>query len=179
MMLIWVRWDPASLYGRGDRARPLIWRADQAAMVTGPATRALIGDRQLRRLLGAGHADPPRRQSVEPVAVSVSVSVCTKLPFAVGPLWATRSASTNSGGGFSQRRKYALPRCAGSPPTAAYWGVYSPIKRGRSCSRRPNGRRWPFDDLESRECRFIVGRPRRPTARGSAATNSREQGGDP
>ena len=43
--------------------------------------------------------------SVQPVAMSVSVSVCTKLPFAVGPLCATRSASTNPGGGLSQPSK--------------------------------------------------------------------------
>ncbi len=40
--------------------------------------------------------------SVQPVAMSVSTKVCTKLPLATGPLWATRSASTNPGGGSSQ-----------------------------------------------------------------------------
>jgi hypothetical protein len=35
--------------------------------------------------------------SVQPVAMSVSTKVCTKLPFATGPLWLTRSASTNHG----------------------------------------------------------------------------------
>ena len=40
--------------------------------------------------------------SVHPVAMSVTVSVCTKLPFATGPQCATRSASTNPGGGSSQ-----------------------------------------------------------------------------
>ncbi len=36
------------------------------------------------------------------MAMSVSTKVCTKLPFATGPLCATRSASTNPGGGSSQ-----------------------------------------------------------------------------
>jgi hypothetical protein len=43
--------------------------------------------------------------SVQPVAMSVSVNVCTKLPFDVCPLRATRSASTNPGGGLSQPSK--------------------------------------------------------------------------
>jgi hypothetical protein len=37
--------------------------------------------------------------------MSVSVSVYTKLPFAVGPLCATRSASTNPGAGSFQPSK--------------------------------------------------------------------------
>ncbi len=40
--------------------------------------------------------------SVQPVAMSVRTSVCTKLPLVTGPLCATRSASTNPGGGSSQ-----------------------------------------------------------------------------
>jgi hypothetical protein len=40
--------------------------------------------------------------SVHPVAMSVSVSVCTKLPSAVGPLCATKSASMNPGAGWFQ-----------------------------------------------------------------------------
>ncbi len=40
--------------------------------------------------------------SVYPVAMSVSVSVCTKLPSAVGPLCATRSDSMNPGSGSFQ-----------------------------------------------------------------------------
>src|SRR5438105_167553 len=40
--------------------------------------------------------------SVHPVAMSVNTRVCTKLPFATGPLCATRSASTKPGGGLSQ-----------------------------------------------------------------------------
>ena len=40
--------------------------------------------------------------SVQPVAMSVNVSVCMKLPSAVGPLCATRSASMNPGAGSSQ-----------------------------------------------------------------------------
>src|SRR5713101_6449685 len=40
--------------------------------------------------------------SVHPVAMSVKTRVCTKLPFATGPLCETRSASTNPGGGLSQ-----------------------------------------------------------------------------
>src|SRR5665811_1383943 len=40
--------------------------------------------------------------SVQPVAMSVNVNVCTKLPLAVGPLCATRSASTNPGAGSPQ-----------------------------------------------------------------------------
>ena len=43
--------------------------------------------------------------SVQPVAMSVSVKVCTKLPLAVGPLCATRSASTNPGAGSFQPSK--------------------------------------------------------------------------
>ena len=37
--------------------------------------------------------------AVQLVAMSVSVDLCTKLPFAVSPLCATRSASTNPGAG--------------------------------------------------------------------------------
>ena len=40
---------------------------------------------------------------VQPVAMSVSTSVCTKLLFAVGLLCATRSASTNPAADFSSR----------------------------------------------------------------------------
>ncbi len=40
--------------------------------------------------------------SVQPVAMSVKVNVCTKRPLAVGPPCATRSASTNPGAGSSQ-----------------------------------------------------------------------------
>jgi hypothetical protein len=61
--------------------------------------------------------------------MSVSTRVCTKPPLATGPLWATRSASTNPGGGSSQpsnvltgtlrliategadRRRVAVPAC--------------------------------------------------------------------
>jgi hypothetical protein len=43
--------------------------------------------------------------SVQPAAMSVSDNVCTKLPFAVDLLCATRSASMNPGGGLSQPSK--------------------------------------------------------------------------
>src|SRR5215218_9158718 len=43
--------------------------------------------------------------SVHPVAMSVKTSVCTKLPLAEGPLWATKSASTKPGGGSCQSAK--------------------------------------------------------------------------
>lgn len=40
--------------------------------------------------------------SVQPLATSVSVSVCANLPLARSPEWETRSASTNPGMGSPQ-----------------------------------------------------------------------------
>jgi hypothetical protein len=50
--------------------------------------------------------------------MSVTISVCTKLPLATGPLCATRSASTKPGGGSSQPLKVCavtLRRTAADP----------------------------------------------------------------
>jgi hypothetical protein len=68
--------------------------------------------------------------------MSVRTKVCTKLPLVTGPLCATRSASTNPGGGSSQsskvrtgtlrliaaegadRRRVAVPACHRTSPKA-------------------------------------------------------------
>jgi hypothetical protein len=50
-------------------------------------------------------ADQERRALRPSIAISVSVSVCAKLPAGTGPLCETRSASMKPGGGSSQSEK--------------------------------------------------------------------------
>src|SRR4051812_1639027 len=74
--------------------------------------------------------------SVHPVAMSVNTSVCTKLPLAEGPLCATKSASTNPGGGSCQsegahRNAAADRRGRRRPPP------------GPAASLRPHGAQGP------------------------------------
>ena len=64
----------------------------------------------LRSFVSASVTSDPSRtmsatHSVQPLATSVSVSVCAKLPLARSPEWATRSASTNPGMGSPQSAK--------------------------------------------------------------------------
>ena len=86
--------------------------------VSGSHFRRLDPERGLRVVLLLPRFDPRRAfdfkvtcrpgctsttaHSVQPVATSVTTSVCTKLPFGTGPLCATRSASAKPGGGSSQ-----------------------------------------------------------------------------
>ncbi len=67
--------------------------------------------------------------SVQPVAISVSVSVCTKLPFAVGPVCATRSASTNPGGGSSQPSKVRTATLRRIAAEGGAWRRFCPPAR--------------------------------------------------
>lgn len=78
---------------------------------------------------GAGHGCWP---PVHPVAMSVTVSVCTKLPFDVGPLWVTRSASMNPGAGSSQPSKVRTGTLRRIAEGAARRRVLPPAASGRS-----------------------------------------------
>ena len=83
---------------------------DHAQLFRGAARSSTHAPKKRIRLwrdnLGESHRVCSRYRSgahsVHPVAMSVTVSVCTKLPFATGPQCATRSASTKPGGGSSQ-----------------------------------------------------------------------------
>ncbi len=74
--------------------------------------------------------------SVQPVAMSVSTKVCTKLPFATGPLCATRSASTNPGDGSSQPSNVRSGTLRLTAEGAALRRVAVPACRLMSCNAR-------------------------------------------
>ena len=78
--------------------------------------------------------------SVQPVAMSVSTKVCTKLPFATGPLCETKSASTKPGGGSFQSSNV---RTGTLRRIAAEGGAWRRVDRPACC-------------LTSRKARSIV-----------------------
>ncbi len=124
--------------------------------------------------------------SVQPVAMSVSTSVCTKLPRAVGPLCATRSASKKPGAGSCQSEKV---RTGTLRRTAAEGGVrrrgFPPASVRTSRSRRSivaaliastpirtsgASRKWPCRSMASTSA-GSSGRSRLPQTRSDASHN--------